>query len=269
MALMIAALPFTLVRGDDAAPSGDLAKLQGSWTAKVGPEENIPITLEVRDRKVTIKGTRPDGQDFTLSGEIKVDDKASPKTVDWVKFTNAQGDEVPANLGIYKLDGDSLVVCSGGPGNERPTEFKKGDQGPPQLITFARKKPEAPKDDARGGDLAGLQGEWKAMIGAERDRPVIFTIKDKTIAVKFTTAEGQVLNLSGEISLNESASPRTIDFVKFKNEGEPMDDTLGLYEVKGDTLRLCVGAPGDPRPAEMKGGPGDEAPRLWLFTRTK
>jgi uncharacterized protein (TIGR03067 family) len=131
-------------------------------------------------------------------------------------------------------------------------------------LTFA-----AADDPAKKDDLAKLQGDWKAMVGPNKDRPVTFAIKDKEITVKFTSGDGQVLNLKGELKLNESASPRTIDFVKFKNEGEAMDDSLGLYKIEGDTLTLCVGAPGDARPAEFKAGDGDEPPHLWTFARPK
>lgn len=123
-------------------------------------------------------------------------------------------------------------------------------------------------DDAEKGDLARLQGEWKTMIGPNKDRPVTFSIKEKAITVKFTTGDGETLNLKGELKLNESASPRSIDFTKFKNNGEDMEDSLGVYKIEGDTLTLCVGAPGDPRPTEFKGG-GDEPPHLWTFTRPK
>jgi uncharacterized protein (TIGR03067 family) len=124
-------------------------------------------------------------------------------------------------------------------------------------------------DPAPTGDLAKLQGEWKTMIGPNKDRPVTFSIKGKAVAVKFTTGDGETLNLAGEIKVDESASPRTIDFVGFKHDGEAMDDSRGLYKVEGDTFTLCVAGPGEPRPAEFKAGSGDEPPHLWTFTRPK
>ena len=259
---LIASLPLAMARADDPAPAGDLAKLQGTWTAKVGPDQDIAIALEIKNQKATYRITR-EGQERAFSGELRIDEKASPKTIDWVKFAGSGGDEVPDNLSIYKLDGDSFILCSGGPRNDRPTEFKAGEGGPPHLFTLARKK-----DDEAKGDLAKLQGTWKAMIGPNKDRPVTLEIKDKAIIAKFTNDEGKLLDLKGEVAINESASPRTIDFVKFKNDGDDVDDSLGVYKIEGETLTLCVGGPGDPRPSEFKSG-GDEAPRLWTFTRPK
>src|SRR5262249_23659372 len=122
------------------AVKGDLAKLQGDWTAKVGPNKDIPMTMAVKGRAVTLQFTTPNGDERTMKGEIAVDEQTKPhKTIDWVKFNRPDGWEAPANLSIYTLEGDTFTVCYGGPGNERPTEFKAGEGGPPVLVAFTRK----------------------------------------------------------------------------------------------------------------------------------
>lgn len=126
---------------DEPAPKGDLADLQGAWTGTVGPNKEIPITLTVKNKAVTFAITAPDGTEHELKGEVVIDDQAKPhKTVDWVKFNRPDGEGAPANLGIYTLKGDTFTVCNGGPGNERPTEFKAGEGGPPNLIVLTKKK---------------------------------------------------------------------------------------------------------------------------------
>jgi uncharacterized protein (TIGR03067 family) len=131
-----------------AAPKGDLAKLQGTWTGKIGPgpEKNIPLTMTVKDKKVSFTFTTPDGEERELKGEFLLDESAKPhKSIDWVKFARPDGEAAPTNFGIYAFEGnDTLKVCNGGPGNERPTEFKAGEGGPPNLFVLTR-KPEAAK----------------------------------------------------------------------------------------------------------------------------
>lgn len=128
------------------APKGDLAKVQGKWTAMVGPEKNIPIVVEIKGKIVIILVTIQE-RELNIKGEIKLDETKTPKQWDWTKF-ESDGNRVEDNLAIYKLDGEKLVLCSGGPGGQRPTEFKEGDGGMPSLVEFTRVKDEK-KDEAK------------------------------------------------------------------------------------------------------------------------
>jgi len=131
-------VPLALASADNAA-KGDLGKFQGNWTTEIGPEKNIKLKVAFADTKVTVSGTSPQGDAFELRGEIKLDENAKPhKTLDWLNFTTSSGENAPSNLAIYMLKGDTLTVCSGGPGNERPTEFKAGEGGRPSLIVLTR-----------------------------------------------------------------------------------------------------------------------------------
>ena len=115
----------------------------------VGPDKNIPIVVEFKDNVANILVTAQEG-DLKIKGEIKLDQTKTPKEWDWTKFETPDGRDVKDNLAIYKLDGDKLTMCSGGPGNPRPTEFKDGDGGEPSVIEFTRvkddKKDEPKKD---------------------------------------------------------------------------------------------------------------------------
>jgi uncharacterized protein (TIGR03067 family) len=124
----------------DDAPQGDLGKLQGKWTAMAGPNKDVPLTLEIKGNQATAIFTTPEGEKRTLKGEIRLDEKAKPKTLDWVKFKTSDGDELPDNLAIYELDGDSFKVCNGGRDNPRPTEFKESGEAGFSLLTFKRQK---------------------------------------------------------------------------------------------------------------------------------
>jgi uncharacterized protein (TIGR03067 family) len=134
-------------RPDDDAPKGDLGKLQGKWTGMSGPEKNVAIVLVLKGKNVTIKTTLPDGgQPVEHKGEIQIDEKTTPKQWDWTKFTRPDGTEEPDRLAIYELDGDTLKLCVGGPGNARPSEFQQGENGPPNLVTLTRVKDDIKKD---------------------------------------------------------------------------------------------------------------------------
>jgi uncharacterized protein (TIGR03067 family) len=149
----------------DEKLTGDLAKLQGKWSTKLGPNEGLDATLTIKGNTVAIKIITQEGQDFELTGEIKLDEKAKPhKAIDWSKFKTPMGDDLPTNLGIYMFDNDDTVkICNGGGGNDRPKDFK-AEEGGPQLSTMKRVV-EKEKDKAKEKEKkvpkpeAGVQGD--------------------------------------------------------------------------------------------------------------
>ena len=135
--------PALLATADDKAPEGDLGKFQGSWTGLVGPEKNIPMTATIKGKVITLKVNLPSGDEVELKGEVKVDEAGTPhKKLDWTKFTRPDGEAIPDNLALYKFDDkDTITICSGGPGNERPAEFKASEIGEqyPSILKLKRK----------------------------------------------------------------------------------------------------------------------------------
>ena len=122
-------------------PKGDLAKVQGKWTAMVGPEDNIPLSLEIKDKTVNVV-VKLEGEELKLKGEFAIDDTKIPKEWTWLKFKGSDGNEMGENRAIYKLDGDELTICNGGPGKARPTDFKAGAEPTATLLVLKRKKDE-------------------------------------------------------------------------------------------------------------------------------
>src|SRR5438067_98309 len=102
---------------DKPAAKSDLDRLQGVWRAMVGRDKDIPLTMEIKGKAVVFVITTPEGDRRARQGEIRLDDKASPKRLDWIKFKGPDGDDDPESPAIYKLDGDELTICTGGPGN--------------------------------------------------------------------------------------------------------------------------------------------------------
>ncbi len=250
------------MRADEPAPKGDLAKLQGKWSAKVGPEKDIPIALTIKGNAATLVVTAKDGQEYAFSGELKLDENAKPhKTIDWGKFTRPDGEAVKENLSLYEFVGDDLKLCSGGPGNARPTEFKGGTDAPPHLVVYKREGAKAAAgtdDQTPKGDLAKLQGTWTAKVGPEKNVPLTLAIKGSAVTLKFTGRDGQERDLKGEIKIDETAKPhKTLNWTNFtRPDGEAAPENLALYELDGKTLTICSGGPGNARPTELKAGEG-------------
>jgi uncharacterized protein (TIGR03067 family) len=126
-------------------PAGDLGLMQGKWKTMVGPNKDIPVVLEIKGKKAKASFHDAEGKAMSIEGEVLLDEKADPKRLDWVHFTRPNGEEADPNLAIYKFNGDVLTICNGGPNNPRPTEFKNGDNGPPNLIVFEKVKDEESK----------------------------------------------------------------------------------------------------------------------------
>src|SRR5690242_3370397 len=106
-ALLLMLLPLAATADDKAksdAPKGDLARFQGKWATKVGPEKNIEAVLTIEGQGATFAFTGPEGRSVEFKGEIKIDEQAKPhKTVDWVKFVRPNGEDAPENLGLYEF----------------------------------------------------------------------------------------------------------------------------------------------------------------------
>jgi uncharacterized protein (TIGR03067 family) len=115
----------------------DRDKIQGDWKAESmvqggekAPEELVKnFTLNVKDNRwmVMINGQEE-------KGTFKEDSSKKPKEI---TFTSDSGTE---RQGIYDLDGDTLKVCVGSPGDTRPTEFDSKSGSSAMYIVFKRKK---------------------------------------------------------------------------------------------------------------------------------
>ena len=61
--------------------------------------------------------------------------------------------------------------------------------------------------------------------------------------------------MKAKITLDPSKKPKTIDYLVSDGptKGQKL---LGIYEIEGDTLKSCFGAPGAGRPTEFSGKTG-------------
>jgi uncharacterized protein (TIGR03067 family) len=129
------------LRGDDPAPPrGDLAKLQGTWEARLGPKAEARWVLTIDGRRVVSRFLRDGREVARVRGTVKVDDAADPRRLDVVGIVDPAGQKGDDLLAIYRLDGDSLTLCHGTPGAGRPARFEERGGGPnlPTLNAFKR-----------------------------------------------------------------------------------------------------------------------------------
>ena len=131
-----------------------------------------------------------------------------------------------------------------------------------------QKASESPKDD----DTKKLQGTWYTASVESHGRNVpVERIVAKGVRLVVESDRWTLKEAQGDadkefaVRLDPAKRPAALDFTY--NSGENKGKTsLGIYELDGNTLRICVGEPGDPRPTKFDGG-GDYT--LEVFKREK
>ena len=125
-----------------AQEQGDKVKLAGIWTCSTAVIDGKPLAKEAAEAlRLTLTADRyktERGDQVLFDSTYTVDAAKNPKTIDMVGTEgNLKGQ--PA-LGIYKLDGDTLVICYVMPGKERPTAFESKPESGVYLVTWKRTK---------------------------------------------------------------------------------------------------------------------------------
>jgi uncharacterized protein (TIGR03067 family) len=119
----------------------------------------------------------------------------------------------------------------------------------------------AQEGDLAQKEVAALQGAWKVVSLNEEGRKVPEAkIKERIGDGRLTFAGNKVSfkNPKGEkeegtYKVDPTGRPKTIDVMP--GTGDAKGKTLlGLYNLEGDELTLCIGGLDDPRPAKIEGG---------------
>ena len=122
---------------------------------------------------------------------------------------------------------------------------------------------DAPKDHAGKKDLEQLQGTW-LLVSAERDGKKVADDEVKKVKLvvtgnKFCFLSGSEVGTSAEgtFTLDATKKPKATDSTA--NAGPDKGKTFfGIYDIEGDTHKVCFAPPGKDRPKEFatKAGSG-------------
>jgi uncharacterized protein (TIGR03067 family) len=117
------------------------------------------------------------------------------------------------------------------------------------------------------GDLAKLQGKWEGRAGAAKEIRVTLEVSESKVKVLVHTPQGLKIRAKGRLKLDESTSPRRLDWVEFSSsDHQTLPEIVGIYKIENDAFTICNGGFNGARPSDFKPGDGPLADVL-VFRR--
>jgi uncharacterized protein (TIGR03067 family) len=118
---------------------------------------------------------------------------------------------------------------------------------------------DAPREDSAKKELEKFQGDWVAVsytvdgkeVGDDELKTIRLTVKGADSTFKRGDKTGH-----GTYKLGPSKDPKEID-ISHDDGPDKGKTALGVYEVEGEKLKICLAAPGvKERPKELASKPG-------------
>jgi uncharacterized protein (TIGR03067 family) len=113
------------------------------------------------------------------------------------------------------------------------------------------------QDSKKDVDKDKFQGTWEFTF-FEQDGKEDATKKGNTVTIaadKFTVRAKDQIVQAGTFKLDATQKPRAIDAAVTEGEGKG-GTMLGIYEIDGDTHKVCFDPAGKKRPTEFKSAAG-------------
>ena len=256
----------------------DLAALQGTWqiTSLEVDGEVMPAGAFAA-AQVVVSGDRFTslGMGDEFEGTFELDPSKKPKAFDLV-FTSGPAAGT-RNRGIYRIDGDGWTLCLATRGDKRPRTFATKPDSGIALETFARADAKRVSPAKRGHTVTAqrptpvaaqpvgaptvLEGDWQmvsaVMDGVPMPPQMVQWCRRETRGDVTTVIAGTNLMVRARFSLDKGQSPWAIEYenIAGSNSGKAQ---LGIAELSGDSLRICMSPPGAPRPADFESVKGDK-----------
>jgi uncharacterized protein (TIGR03067 family) len=125
--------------------------------------------------------------------------------------------------------------------------------------------------DAVKKDMMLLEGEW-SMVSGERDgqklpEELVKTGKRSSKDGETSVTLNDMVIMKAKFTVDPSKKPKEIDYT-ITDGAEKGKMRLGIYEIDGDTVKFCFGAPGDKRPTDFTAKEGSDR-TLSVWKRNK
>jgi uncharacterized protein (TIGR03067 family) len=118
------------------------------------------------------------------------------------------------------------------------------------------------------GDLRAMQGRWTARLGTDGSTELTWTIAGDRLTARIHRPDGSEVVTTCTLKLDEKAVPKamdqaemTVDFVGAEGKLKA-EDSLAIYEVAGDSLKVCIAPVGQGRPGAFVDGERSSLVRL-------
>jgi uncharacterized protein (TIGR03067 family) len=252
----------------------DLDLIQGTWAVSELEMEGQTISGGMlSNARVEITGSRfsSRGMGSVYEGTVTLNDSADPHQLN-MNF-DAGPESGNTNLGIYELKGDTWKICLSTRGELRPTEFSAPAgsgfvfERLTRSVAASAKKEMQPSSKAAVATaradvslVTEFEGEWQmvsaVMDGVPMDPSAVEWVKRMTHGSETTVYAGPQVMMKMEFTSDPSKAPKTIDYVNTagSNKGKSQQ---GIYEFEGELLKICIAAPGKPRPTQFQSDRGD------------
>ena len=128
---LLAGSTMRAVGADEPVLDAPIKALQGTWVTSESDSLDAKWVIKGETLVATVNG-------MEYVGKLKVDDKAKPHSTLDIALTEGPEDAKGKTAkGVYKLDGEKLVIAVSHPGRDRPKDF---EPVPDEVYLFELKK---------------------------------------------------------------------------------------------------------------------------------